>query len=59
MGELMTIRSIFSELQKIQKQIEKYKDEEKNIEKIRLLKMIDAEILDALHNMENLFEVVE
>ena len=59
MGELMTIRSIFSELQKIQKQIEKYKDEEKNIEKIRLLKMIDAEILDALHNMENLLEVVE
>ncbi len=35
MGELKDLRSLYSELLKIQKQIEKYKDEENNIEKIR------------------------
>lgn len=59
MGDLKDLRSVFSELIKIQKKIENYKDEESNIEKIRLLKMIDAELMDALYNLENLLELVE
>ncbi len=59
MGDLKDLRSVYSELIKIQKKVENYKDEESNIEKIRLLKMIDAELMDALYNMENLLELVE
>lgn len=59
MGDLKDLRSVYSELIKIQKKVENYKDEESNIEKIRLLKMIDAELMDALYNMENLLELME
>ena len=59
MGDLKDLRSVYSELIKIQKKVENYKDEESNIEKIRWLKMIDAELMDALYNMENLLEFIE
>lgn len=48
-----------NDLRNIQKVIEKFKYQETHLEKIRLLKMIDAELLDALHNMEELLNLMQ
>ena len=43
----------------IQKSIEKYKQRESHFEKSRLLKLIDAELMDALHNLEYLITIMD
>lgn len=59
MGETKNLRPIYSDLIKIRKSIENYKADETHLEKIRLLKMIDAELMDALYNLENLLELTD
>jgi hypothetical protein len=54
--ELQVLRN---DLRNIQRVIEKYKYHETHLEKIRFLKMIDAELLDALHNIEELLKLVQ
>ena len=53
------LHSLYSDLVKIRKSIENCKTGETNFEKSRLLKMIDAELMDALYNLENLLELSE
>jgi preprotein translocase subunit SecA len=50
---------LIKDLKRIQQAIEKSKYQETHLEKIRLLKMIDAELLDALHNMETLQSIIK
>lgn len=57
MGETKNLRTIYSDLIKIRKTIENYKTNEIHLEKVRLLKMIDAELMDALYNLECLLEL--
>jgi hypothetical protein len=57
MGESKDFQSVYSDLIKIRKAIENFKTAETNLEKIRLLKMIDAELMDALYNLESLLEL--
>jgi len=59
MGEKTDLRSVYSDLKRIRKTIENYKTSEFNFERSRLLKMIDAELMDALYNLENLLELSE
>lgn len=51
------IEKLLNDLKKILKSIEEVKQHEKHLEKKRLLKMIDAELMDALHNLEKLREM--
>jgi hypothetical protein len=51
------IEKLLNDLKKILKSIEEVKEHEKHLEKKRLLKMIDAELMDALHNLEKLREM--
>lgn len=48
---------IFQELKQIRRKIENGKHREKHIEKNRLFKLIDAELMDALHNLEKLINL--
>jgi hypothetical protein len=51
------LEKLLTDLKKILKSIEDFKEHEKHLEKKRLLKMIDAELMDALHNLEKLQEM--
>jgi hypothetical protein len=53
------LHSLQIELKTIQQKIEQYKDEETHLEKSRLLKIVDAELMDALHNLELLIETFQ
>jgi len=53
------LKSLHKELIQIQHAIEKYKYDETDFEKNRLLKMIDAELMDAIHNLEHLMVMVK
>ncbi len=46
-------------LKQIQIKIQEYKQKETHLEKSRLLKLIDAEIMDAIHNLNNLGNLLE
>ncbi len=51
------IGQLLKDLKQILESIEEAKENEKHIEKQRLLKLIDAELMDALHNLEKLREM--
>ncbi len=51
------LQQLQEELTQVRISIEKYKNLENHVEKNRYLKMIDAELMDALHNMEQLIEM--
>ncbi|MEJ2635294.1 MAG: hypothetical protein P8184_08385 [Calditrichia bacterium] len=46
-------------LKQIQIKIQEFKQKETHLEKNRLLKLIDAEIMDAIHNLNNLGNLLE
>jgi len=46
-------------IKNIQQSIEKYKQGENHLEKSRILKLIDAELMDALKNLEYLIRIVD
>lgn len=46
-------------IKNIQQGIEKYKQRESHLEKSRILKLIDAELMDALKNLEYLIRIVD
>lgn len=48
------ITAILQDLKAVQRQIERLKEQETHLERQRYLKLIDAELLDALHNLKNL-----
>ncbi len=50
------ITQLHQRLKEIQREIDRLKRDEDHVERERLLKMIDAELLDAIHNMENLLK---
>ena len=50
------ITQLHQKLKEIQREIDRLKRDEDHVERERLLKMIDAELLDAIHNMENLLK---
>lgn len=50
---------LIKDIKRVQQAIEKSKYQETHLEKIRLLKMIDAKLLDALRNMETLQRIIE
>ncbi|GAB4365378.1 MAG: hypothetical protein Kow0042_04620 [Calditrichia bacterium] len=53
------LASIYEQLQSVQRKIENYKHTETHLEINRLLKLVDAELLDALHNLEKLLEILD
>ncbi len=53
------ISQAFDELKNIQKKIDAQQQIETHLEAKRLLKMIDAELMDALHNMQALLDVAD
>ena len=55
--EQAAYREIYQVVKEIQKKIEKAKNSETHLEKNRLLKLIDAELMDALHNLNELIKV--
>ncbi len=54
--EKSDVQELHRKLMAIQKEIDRLKREESHVERERLLKMIDAELLDAIHNIENLLK---
>ncbi len=46
-------------IKNIQQSIEKYKQRENHLEKSRILKLIDAELMDALQNLEYLIDIID
>ncbi len=52
-------QEIYRVVKEAQKKIETAKNRETHLEKNRLLKLIDAELMDALHNLESLIKITE
>jgi len=50
-------QEIYRVVKEIQRKIEIAKNSETHLEKNRLLKLIDAELMDALHNLESLIKI--
>jgi hypothetical protein len=50
---------LYEELKKIQKKLFKFQSKETDLEILRKLKLIDAELIDALHNLDVLQKSME
>lgn len=51
------LQKIYTDIKKIQVTIDRLKQQEKDLENKRLLKMVDAELMDAIYNVELLLEI--
>ncbi|MBN2366858.1 MAG: hypothetical protein JXL67_11880 [Calditrichaeota bacterium] len=51
------LQKIYTDIKKIQLTIDRLKQQEKDLENKRLLKMVDAELMDAIYNVELLLEI--
>lgn len=52
----LQLQEIYFQVRELQKQISRMSQLESHMEKQRLLKLVDAELMDALHNLQLLLE---
>lgn len=48
------LQEVMNQIQKLLEKIADFKNKEEHLERLRLLKMVDAELIDALYNLNQM-----